>query len=445
MADLAPFPAVRFDPAKVPVAQVVTQPYDKISPQMQERYYAQDPHNLVRIILGKAEPGDSEGENVYTRAAAYFRDWRACGVLRQDPRPAFYLYTQRFRLPASTNSSGGAQRQGALERSGLIAAGRIHDYAEGVVFRHEQTLSKPKADRLNLLRATRAHFGQIFMLYTDPANQVNSLLKSCAGSRAPDLAVEDEYQVMHSIWSICDPETIAESRCLMADKQLIIADGHHRYETALAYRDERRAAAGAGASPGAPSERVMMTLVNMDSEGLVILPTHRVVFGLPGFAAARFLKDAETFFQLEKIELSATAGERLLQAGKTGIALLAVTQGSAHLLRPRPDAGDHLPSGMSPAQRSLDVVYLHQLLLARALGISEEAIRNQLHISYHRDFDEAIARVRGGGADLALLMNPVRVAQLSDIAFHGGVLPQKSTDFYPKLLSGLTIYSLEDA
>jgi len=447
MADIAPFPAIRFDPARVPVAQVVTQPYDKISSQMQEGYYAANPYNLVRIILGKEQAGDSDVENVYTRGAAYFRDWRRAGILRQDPGPAFYLYTQRFRVPGSAGRAGESIGKAAeLERSGLIAAGRIYDYSDGVVYRHEQTLSKPKADRLNLLRATGAHFGQIFMLYSDPSDQVNSLLKSSAAARtqaqAPDIEVEDEYGVTHRVWCISDPSPMQEVRRQMADKKLIIADGHHRYETALNYRNERRAAAGT-VSADAPYERVMMTLVNMDSPGLVILPTHRVVFGLPDFSEARFLEDAKSFFDLEKLDRLGPAEEKLQQAGQGGVALLAATRDGQHLLRARPGAAESVLASMSSAQRSLDVVHLHKVLLERVLGISEEAVRNQLHVSYHREFGEAMARVRDG-ANLALMMNPVRVAQLCDITFHGGVLPQKSTDFYPKMLSWLTIYSVDE-
>ncbi|HXZ79990.1 MAG TPA: DUF1015 domain-containing protein [Terriglobales bacterium] len=440
MADIAPFPAIRFNSAKVPLNQVVTQPYDKISAEMQERYYAANPHNLVRIILGKQEAGDSDVENVYTRAAGYFRDWQHAGIFRTDSQPGFYLYTQTFRVPG-TGASGESSQ---VERTGLIAAGRIYDYSEGVVYRHEQTLSKPKADRLNLLRATRAHFGQIFMLYSDPAGRVNSLLKSAAGSGAgsgaPDIEIEDEYQVVHRVWSIFDPAIVPQVQREMADKRLIIADGHHRYETALNYRNERRANAGS-APPDAAYERVMMTLVNMDSPGLIILPTHRVIFGLSEFSEADFLQGAKSFFDVETLSPGDAGEDKLRQAGQAGTVFLAVTKQATHLLRARPGAADSLLAGMSAAQRSLDVVHLHKVLLERVLGISEEAIRNQLHVSYHRDFRKAIARV-GDGANLAMMMNPVRISQLREVTFEGGVLPQKSTDFYPKMLSGLTIYSV---
>ncbi len=234
MADIAPFRALRYDPQRVPLDRVVTQPYDKITPAMQEGYYSASPYNLVRVILGKSQPGDSEGANTYSRAATNFQNWRKDGVLAQDSEPSLYRYTQTFHVPASAVGRTGEQRV-ELERVGFIGAGRIHDYTDQVVFRHEQTLSKPKSDRLNLLRATRAHFGQIFMLYSDPSSSVDSLLGT---SSAPDACVTDEYGVVHRLWRISDPAAIRAVQQTMADKKLIIADGHHRYETALNYRNE---------------------------------------------------------------------------------------------------------------------------------------------------------------------------------------------------------------
>src|SRR5690348_10503714 len=229
MAHIEPFRALRYDPARVVLPNVVTQPYDKITPEMQNRYYAASPYNLVRIILGKQPSGDHPGENTYTRAAGFFRDWRRQGMFLQDLQPSIYVYSQRFAIP------GGNQE---AERRGFIALGRIEDYSAGIVFRHEQTLAKPKADRLNLLRATRAHFGQIFMLYSDPSAEIEGIL---APSGDPDIQVRDEYGVLHRVWRVLDPTLIELVRGKMRDKKLIIADGHHRYETALTYRNERRA------------------------------------------------------------------------------------------------------------------------------------------------------------------------------------------------------------
>ena len=451
MAYILPFRALRYDPLRVALPDVVTQPYDKITLEMQDKYYSASPHNLVRIILGRRQAADHEGDNAYSRAAASFRDWRRQGIFLQDSQPSLYIYHQRFAAP------GG---KGDLERRGFIALGRIEDYSAGVVFRHEQTLAKPKADRLDLLRSTRAHFGQLFMLYSDAGHEIEGLL---VPRNEPEIDVRDEYGVTHRVWRTSDPTLIELVRGKMRDKKLIIADGHHRYETAVAYRNERKvslAAAAPGGGPrqhspselvraseaeDAPFELVMMTFVNMGSPGLVILPTHRVVHGLPSFSSEGLQSEARRYFGVEDVDPSIDsyrASVILREAGHAGMALLAVTADRAFLLD-RPKAGPEMFPGLSLKQQSLDVVQLHKCILEGALGISEDAIRNQQHVHYIRDAGEALARVRSGQADAAFLMNPVRIEQVRDIAFAGDVLPQKSTDFYPKLLSGLTIYALE--
>jgi len=409
---------------------------------MQESYYQASPYNLVQIILGKRLPADSSSENAYTRAAAAFRDWRQTGVLRRDPEPSLYRYSQTFRLPHDT--SAGAGPPAHAERRGFIALGRIESYSASVVFRHEQTLTKPKADRLDLLRATRAHFGQIFMLYSG-AGKVNAMLDP--GNRNPaDIEVNDEYGVIHRVWKISDPSVIASAQEQMRTQKLIIADGHHRYETALTYRDERRATAETGSGLPAPYDSVMMTFVDMDCPGLVILPTHRLVFGLPSFSAEQFRSDAQKFFNIEEVDAAIDAPRAtaiLRQAGHSGTALLAVTAGRAFLLHTPKAVGTLIFGNLSLRQQALDVVQLHKCLLEGVLRISEEAIRNQANISYCRDAAHALRQAQSGKVQMAFLINPVRMDQVRDIAFAGEVMPQKSTDFYPKLLSGLTIYALE--
>jgi uncharacterized protein (DUF1015 family) len=440
MTYVAPFRALRYDPARVDLTQVVTQPYDKITPEMQRRYYDANPYNLVRIILGKKQPTDHLSENVYTRASVSFQDWRRQGIFLEDPQQSLYQYVQRFQSP-----SGGAE----LERRGFIALGKIEDYSAGIVHRHEQTLAKPKADRLELLRATRAHFGQLFMLYSDPALEIEgALLAGSATDPENGMDLRDEYGVLHQVRRVSDPGLIELVCGRMRDKKLIIADGHHRYETALNYRNERRATAAqpAASSNLAPYDLVMMTFINMDSPGLTILPTHRVVHGLESFSPDGLRDRARSYFSVEEVDpsIDATRALGLLRAaGQAGTALLGVTANRAFLFdTPRAPAASLL-QGLSLRQQSLDVVQLHKCLLEGVLGISEEAIRDQKNISYIRDAAEAFARVREGAANLAFLMNPVRMRQVRDIAFAGEVLPQKSTDFYPKLLSGLTIYALE--
>ncbi len=447
MAHIVPFRALRYDPKRVNPSTVVTQPYDKITPESQERYYAASPYNLVRLILGKQKPADNDQSNVYTRASTFFRDWRREGIFLQDPEPSLYAYSQRFTVPGTSSKA---------ERRGFIALGRVEDYSAGVVFRHEQTLAKPKADRLQLLRSTRSHFGQIFMLYND-TGEIDALLTQ---ESAPTTEVTDEYGVLHQLWRVSDPALIELVRGKMRDKKLIIADGHHRYETALNYRNERRAAAQPMGTPRersggtllrtleteeSPYELVMMTFVNMNSPGLVILPTHRVVHSLPSFSAASFRSTARAYFNVEEVDSTVDASRVttiLREAGHVGTALIAATNSQVFLLH-TPKAPDSLFAGLSLRQQSLDVVQLHKVLLEKVLNLSEESIREQQNLTYVRDASEALSTVRSGNANVAFLMNPCRMSQVRDIAFAGDVLPQKSTDFYPKLLSGLTIYALD--
>lgn len=448
MADIRPFPALRYNLQQVSAAQVVTQPYDKITPAMQERYYAASPYNLVRIILGRKQDGDNTAENVYTRAAEYGRDWREQGIFRQDPEPAIYVYSQKFEAPSGQS----------FERRGFIALGRVEDYAAKVVYRHEQTLAKPKADRLDLLRATRTHYEQLFLLYDD-AGEIDQWL---ATPGSPTIEVVDEYGVVHRVWQVSDAAVIAGVQNRMQRQKLIIADGHHRYETALNFRNECRENAkspslaktarnGAPASESAggmdaPYEFVMMTFVNMNDPGLLILPTHRVVHSLASFSVEAFQKASGEFYEVNEVD-SAIAARRAVEMlrgqGKNGTALLALTAKRALVLHSPKPATERFLAGLSGRQRALDVVQLHKVLLEGVLGLSEESIRNQQNLSYVRDAGEAMASARSGEANVTFLINPCSVQTVRDVALAGEVMPQKSTDFYPKLLSGLTAYALE--
>ena len=440
MADILPFRALRYNLQKVSAKQVVTQPYDKITAAMQERYYAASPYNLVRIILGRRESADNTADNVYSRAAAYSRDWRANGILAQDASPSIYACSQTFTSPSGAS----------FERRGFIALGRVEDYSSKVVFRHEQTLAKPKADRLDLLRATRVHYEQLFLLYED-SGEIDSLL---APKTPPTIDVTDEYGVAHRVWQVSDAGLIRSVQEKMRDKKLVIADGHHRYETALNFRNESRAASGtasgSAAKVQAPYEFVMMTFVNMNNPGLLVLPTHRVVHSLPSFSVEQFLNSSRAYFEVEEVDASvdaARATSLLSDRGRAGTALLAVTGNRAFLLHSPKSAGARFFDGLSARQQALDVVQLHKCLLEGVLALSEESIRNQQNLSYVREASEALSLVRGTGgkdaADIAFLMNPCPVQQVRDVAFAGEVMPQKSTDFYPKLLSGLTAYALD--
>ena len=434
MADILPFRALRYNLEKVTAAEVVTQPYDKITLAMQDHYYAASPFNLVRIILGRREPSDNTTDNVYTRAAAFGREWREKTIFRQDSSPSIYTYSQTFTAPSGKK----------FERRGFIALGRVEDYSAKVVFRHEQTLAKPKADRLDLLRATRTHYEQLFLLYED-SGEIDSLL---ASQERPVIEVEDEYGVAHRVWQVSDSSVIRSVQQKMRTQKLVIADGHHRYETALNFRNECRAASGQS-NGDAPYEFVMMTFVNLNDPGMVILPTHRVVHSLNSFSVDEFQRGSAEYFEVEEVEAPIAAGKataRLQERGRSGTALLAVAANRALLLHSPKAAAARFFAGFSARQQSLDVVQLHKVLLEGVLKLSEDSIRNQQNLSYIREASEALAAVRGEGkqtANIIFLMNPCPVEKMREVALAGEVMPQKSTDFYPKLLSGLTAYALD--
>ena len=435
MAEILPFKAFRYDTNQVKLGDVLTQPYDKITPEMQAKYYDLSPYNIVRIVLGKAGETDSDDFNTYTRATEYFHDWRSSGILGQDPEPSIYVYSQTFTIPGLRD---------VAERRCLIVRGRLYDYSEKVVFPSELTLNKPRIDRLNLLRATKANFGQILMLYSDPSGSMQSLVKKKAEAE-PDESVLDEYEVLHRLWKISDPAFIASLQGQMRDRKLMIADGHHRYDTSLAYRDEARAKNPSGGDDNSPSEFAMMTLASMEDHGLVILPTHRIVHGLNSFDRERMLDEARPFFDIDRIDLRAesrSATTLLSEAGENGTAFVAVTRQGPYMLRAKKRVIQETLASLPERERTLDVVQLHKILFERVLGISEEAVRDEENVRFERDAFEAISWVRQG-ANVAFLMNPAHIEQVRDVAFSGRLLPQKSTDYYPKLLSGLTIYALE--
>ena len=449
MAQVYPFRAFRYNTEKAhaPYDQLLTQPYDKISPAMQEKYYAADPHNLIVVEKGRAYPNDGARNNVYTRAASALQDWIAKEVVTQDAAAAFYGYTQEYTVPGT---------QERRTRRGFIGAGKLEEYSAHVVFRHEHTLSGPKADRLEMLRNTKTHTGQLFMLYADPARRVDVLLEEAEATAKPVTEMRDEYDVVHRLWMFAEPKLVASIQEAMRDQKLVIADGHHRYETALNYRNERRAAAGKTVED-APYERAMMTFVNTHSEGLTILPTHRVAARLhdfdwtetrrhlePWFAAEAFSfhddaskREARTKFLARLVaarEMRAIGAYPVAEDGKRAFYVLT--------LRPGADLARLLP-GVSALQRGLDVVLLHDGILEPALGITPQSLVAEANLTYERDALVAMEAVDSGAAQVAFFLNACDVAQVMEIATSGEVMPQKSTDFFPKLMSGITMYRVD--
>ena len=450
MARLYPFRALRYDPARVSMTDVVTQPYDKISPEMQERYYQASPYNLIRVILGKHLPGDTDAQNVYTRAAATLNEFRSEGILKEETEPALYGYSQTYTVPGTDE---------VRERRGFIGLAQLSDYADHVVYRHEQTFPKHKSDRLALFKATRAYCEQIYMLYSDPTFSAEKIIFE--SGKAPELEITDEYGVVHRVWKLTDPALIQKVLATMEDKWLLIADGHHRYETSTTYMFERAAELGIDPKaapktdanglpqPAFPEQAMMMTFVNADAPGITILPTHRVAFGLPHFNGRAFAAKAEHYFTVTEIpagtdgKLPGSTGLLKALNDTDGVAFIAATRDGDYLLKPKPEAIAPVLANLSPRQQQLDVVQLHKVVLEKLLGLNEETVRAGSHVRYLREVTDALQQVGSGNADVAFLIKPVTLEQMKDVSLNLEVMPQKSTDFYPKLLSGLAMYTLD--
>jgi uncharacterized protein (DUF1015 family) len=431
MATVKPFRGVRYNPNKVEdLSKVVSQPYDRVRHGLQDQYYDLHPYNIVRITKGREHPGDQLGvEDVYTRAREYYRAWLDAGYLLRDTQPAFYVYHQTFALPDGTE----------LTRRAFVGALELVEFEEGIVLPHERTLSGPKVDRLNLLRATAVNFGQIFMLHPDPENRVNAIFDAAIAGREPDLDVRElfEKDVRQQVWVVTDPDVVAQVAAEMAPKTgLIIADGHHRYETALNYRAEMRQQ-----FPDAPASAGfnfrMVTLVSMDDPGLTILPTHREIHDYQARTTGQILEDAKANFEVTPVAGRAALEEELAKATPVD-RCIGFYDGSYHLLRLRdPDSMARVAPERAEEWRMLDVSILHELLIERVMGISKEKVEAKENIDYHRDLDLAIQRVDDGTAQCLLILNPTRIEEVKACSARGEKMPQKSTDFYPKVITGL--------
>ena len=437
MAVIRPFRGVRYDRARVPdLSKVVTQPYDRISPALQTRYYELHPANFVRLIQGKASPAGGKGGDVYTRAGATYHEWLGSGVLAQDERPALYAYRQTFTLP------GGGQRT----RKAFLATLQLTPFAEGTVLPHERTLSGPKIDRLNLFRATGVNFEPVFLLYPDAENRIDGILDAAIAGHTPDADAHELYEqdVRQQMWVIDDPDVIAAVAQEMAPKRsLIIADGHHRYETALNYRDEMRSAQP-NAPAGALYDYALTALVSMEDPGLTILPTHRLVHSYHGMDTDQLLAQAGEYFEITPLaDRAALAGA--MSRPDSGQHVFGFDTGARQSLWSLKNLRimDQLVPDRAQAWRSLDVSILHELVLEKLLGLDKESIARQENLTYLREPEPGYQALAQGEAQFLFLLNPTRMPQVAACAASGEKMPQKSTDFYPKMISGLVVYPLQ--
>ena len=411
MADIRPFRALRYDTRKVNLADVVTQPYDKITPGMQQSYYGRSPANFVRFELPVPD-----GKDVYQGAREFLDRMRREGTIRLEERPAFYLYEQEFEHPTVP---GTLQR-----RRALIGLGRLYDYDDGVIFRHEQTLTGPKRDRQQLLATTRVQSGLLFLMYDDPQQTIDELPRGDAVEFLDDLGVKQR------LWAVTDGGRIQQIQDAFREWKLFIADGHHRYETALALRRSREGKY--------PEDFAMMALVNMRSDGLVVLPTHRVVFGVAPATFVSAVERLKSEFGMVAVDSEATA--KLNELNPALFSTVVATADAKYLLSVE---RERLQRSFPQGAFELDVEALHSLF-AELLGISAADVTAQRHVHYHRHAEDALKDVRAG-AQAAFLIRPVPVEVIRDRSLRGALMPQKSTDFYPKMNSGLTLYSWDES
>jgi uncharacterized protein (DUF1015 family) len=445
MPEVLPFRGIRYSTSRpIALSRLISPPYDVISPLQRDELAARSPHNAVHIILDRERPGDGPTENKYLRAGRAFAAWFEEGILKQDARPAFYLLEDSFTGP------DGRPRV----RRGFVAACRLYEYEEGVVLPHEKTVAGAKVDRLELVKQVQANLSPIFGLYEDERGEGQRALEAATAALAEPLseAVSDDG-THHRLWRLTEAELALPLERMLAEKQVFIADGHHRYESALAYRDlvDRE-------KPGLPARAghryVMMTFCSMSDPGLVIYPTHRLVRGLSGFRPERFLEDVRRYFVVETLaeDLRRPAGRawavsKLAEHSGKSTTFLAVVSGDGkgRILTLRDDAdlsGIDMPASIT--LRDLDVTALHSIILQHLLGLSPSDQDSEASVDYEMDVGEAVARTLSGEWQLGFLMNPTPMWQVQAVAESGETMPQKSTFFHPKLATGLVMRRINE-
>ncbi|MBI5487208.1 MAG: DUF1015 domain-containing protein [Deltaproteobacteria bacterium] len=449
MATISPFRGIRYDAARVgDLSRVVAPPYDVIPPELHESLAGRHPRNIVHVDFGPRREDDAPGRDRYSRAAANLRAWLDEGTLVRDPRPSLYLYEQEFSLDAPAAAAPPPGRSTArplaspIVRRGFLAALRLSAFGAGVVFPHERTLSGPKLDRLALLRATETDTSPIFALYSDPADAATAALRTSA-NRPPDMIATDDAGIVHRCWRIDDVDAVGAAVRELAERRLFIADGHHRYETTLGWRDEMRARTGG--RPDAAPEFILAFLCNMDAPGLVILPTHRGIHGVEAFSE-------ETLLARLRAALPVTtrpggpldAARAVAEAAGDGKSIAWTTGGGRYHLVGFPAVeafgAEHL--ACDPAElRTLDVVLLHDFVFQELLGIAPEEVTRGRYVRYYKEAARAAADLGAGELQAAFFLNPVAVEEFRRVSLSGHVLPQKTTFFHPKVFTGLVLMS----
>ncbi len=442
MAEIVPFRGVRYALEEGRrLGSLLAPPYDQITPEKRDELLRRSPYNVAHLTLGEERAGDGPLSNRYTRAADAWREWQGSGVLLTDPVPSFYPLEQVFWAPDG--------RQ--LTRRGFLAAVRLHEFREGIIVPHEKTLIAPKADRLEILKAVSANLSPLLGLYLDEKGATARALAR-AFEKEPVHEGDTDDGVHQRLWRSDDPEVIAATQALLRDQRIFIADGHHRYETTLLYQrllDE--------AEPGLPADGghryVLMFLCPMSDPGLLIFPTHRLLYGLPDFSVPRLLDVLGRLFTIQELPESlhkatgrAWAVSKLAEhaGGSSSFLMITAADQRARILVLKDGAErevSELP--VNETLRALDVTVLHTIVLQHVLGLSPRAQENQENLTYVRDAGEAVNRVLSGEHQVAFLLNPTPMWQVEAIGDAGETMPQKSTLFYPRIPAGLVMRGID--
>lgn len=427
MAEIKGYKGLRFNCEKAgKIEELVCPPYDIISDQQREEYIKTNPHNIIRLELPK-------GDDKYNKAAETLKDWLENGILIKEDKPAIYIYEEEFTAYGERKAI-----------KGIICRVKLEEFSKGIILPHEFTLSKAKEDRLNLMKATNCNFSQIYSLYMDGGKNTLGKIDSLSKSE-PDIQLQDNDNVTHRMWIIKDEKAIADICSDFADRKLYIADGHHRYETALNYRNYLREQGLA--KEGDACDYQMMMLVDMEHPGLVVFPTHRLVRNLDSFNAERVIDGCKEYFDVTEHSDINTIESTLMELYNQGKKAYAFyCGGSSYKLLVLKDTNiiKKLLPNASTATQQLDVTILHTLILEKIFGIDAENMAKQINLTYTKIFDEAISSVQQGNSQCAFILNPTRVSEIREVASNGEKMPQKSTYFYPKMITGLVMNQLED-
>ncbi len=441
MAEIIPFRGIRYHARlNADIADLTTPPYDVISPERQEAFHQRHPHNIIRLILSRPAADDTQDENQYTRAGNLYDHWRRTGILVRDAAPRFYLNATGF-------EAGGH----AYERHGLLAAVRLEPFENGVVLPHEKTFSRVKADRLRLMRECHANFSPIFSMFSDEENMTGRLAKWSAET-PPIMEFTDMDGHRQRFWEITDTARCRRLQKVFTEKCIYIADGHHRYETALAFRDEVTEAAG-GLPADHPVNFVLMHLTGMEDPGMMILPAHRLLRTVPEDAVSRFLGQAPDCFDVKEYPADTHGRAAFLEGMENGNAaggpvIGAVLSRRKKLLRLSLKPGvmaDRFGSELPAAVHRLDVSVMTRLILMDLMGFDAARLDNEEIIAYTTDPAGAVDRSLAGEFDAAFLLRPTPMSHVREVAAAGLVMPRKSTYFYPKVITGLVLHHLKPA